>query len=70
MPRKAFTEHPMFLIASGVANRALSDAASAMGGPDCKTVLSLFESDANRAADALTRLLLKAHDASSAAGRG
>lgn len=61
MARKAFTEHPKFMDAGSFANVAIRDAAAAMGLEDSD--LFGLEDHANRVADDLTRLLLRAYDA-------
>lgn len=58
MPRP-FTEHPQFWRVSGMVNVALAEIAQAL---DCADALNAFETNANRVADDLTKLILRAYD--------
>lgn len=61
MARKAFTEHPDFIVASRAAHDALVAAAI---GLNCADKLDSFEAHAGRVVDEMTKLLLKARDKS------
>jgi hypothetical protein len=61
MAKAAFTEHPEFMNAGRAANDGLAQALHRMGLEDKD--LFAFDVTANRLADDLTRLLLRAYDA-------
>jgi hypothetical protein len=59
MPKAHFTEHKEFRRVSALVNEALADVASKL---DCVDELHQIDSQTNRVADDMTKLLLRAWD--------